>query len=188
MSDELKGQLMFAIFTAEESGKTKYVKAEHIIEKMRAKYGGYWSAVAAESSGSYFYIRPAPGHLAIFDYDGERWHVYEHDCSNQLYTSYTGGHESVTSYALPTVTFRTETEMNSTMKEQLLFAIYTAENGNIVGQAKVDHIGRKMENVYGGTWSVLSRTSGYSRLRRQSPYYAWFDYEGKQWFVYKNRC
>lgn len=185
MSNELKEQMMFAIFTAEAS---EIDTTEQITLKMQEKYGGLWSAVAANRRGLYLYIQPAPGHLAVFDYDGKRWYVYEHDCSNQLYTLDTG-RELVSSYALRAVDFRSNTRMNSTIKEQLLFALFTAETGNKVGQAEVDHIGRKMETVYGSHWSVWSYAgNGIGWSWNERPFYATFDYQAKFWVVFKNAC
>lgn len=184
MSEELIEQVMFALFTAEASSKVTNDVAAHIAKMMTKKYGGNWSVAAASETGSYMYIRPANGHLAVFIYDVKRWYVYKHDSSNISPT--TTPDEHCAASALPALTFRSVTEMSSAMKEQLLFAIFTAEIRNIVGQARVDHIGTKMEKSYGGTWSVWSYTNGGGLCDRLSPNYAVFDYEGKLWTVGKN--
>lgn len=86
MNEELKEQLMFAIFTAEAEGKTGIDKAFHIKNELRRKYGGSWTAIDKNEYSSY--IEPAYGRLAVFDYEGKRWSVYEHDCACKLQADY----------------------------------------------------------------------------------------------------
>ena len=79
------------------------------------------------------------------------------------------------------------TDKDDETKEQLLFAISTAENIN--GQSKVDYIGKKMESFYGGSWSVHSYTGQRdSWVWLTTGFYASFKYDGKEWFVYRNKC
>lgn len=185
MSEGMKEQLMLEMSAAEAMGKSGSDKANYITDKMREKHGGYWAAVAVRISESYLYIRPVAGHLALFDYDGLRWHVYKPEDCQKVHLG--DPDNSVSRYPLPQVKFRPSSEMTRTMEERLMFAIFSVENGNLVGQAKVDHIGIRMESIYGGTWSVWSYKIGTrSSIWYRPPNYAAFDYDGKLWLVYKN--
>ena len=73
-------------------------------------------------------------------------------------------------------------------KEKLLFAIFTAENNNINGQAKVDYIGKKMESDSGGSWSVHSYIGQKFSVWDAVTFLARFTYDGKEWIVYQNEC
>ena len=124
--------------------------------------------------------------LAVFDYGGKRWNVYQHACNKAM-----AGIES-SNYALPNVEFIGRKKEQKEVKEQILLAVFTAENNGITGYKKLIHIATHMESAYGGDWSVHV-DSGISTLVSQfdpesTDYYVSFDYEGKWWRVYKNRC
>lgn len=187
MSDEQKDKLMVAILNAETNCKTGNEKAGHITKKMSEKNGGHWSAFGVDEVGLYVYIRSDLGQSAIFDYDGKRWYVFRHDPTNQAITQ-SNKPGDIKTNMLPKISFAAVTEMDFKIKEQLLFAIYTAEKNKFVGQSKLCYVGKKMENMYGGTWTIIVYNgAGHWSLCGQTSYYAVFEHEGKHWIVYKNR-
>lgn len=187
MSEEVKEQLMLAVFTAEAMGKTGNNKATHITDKLRSLYGGHWSVVAADKDTYETYFKAKSEKLAVFDYDEKRWNVYEHAHSSLLPGSRLVKPKE---YVSPTVVFYEGTTANSEVKEQLLFAIFTAEKSAITGYEKLKHVAIKMESVCGGDWSlhVADSDSLIGCVGKEPGSLALFDYEGKVWTMYKNKC
>ena len=191
MNKELKDELT-GIFMAEPNEAIGWRTADNIGNGMRLKYGGYWTAFAGNISNYISYNRPASGRLAVLDFDEKRWNVYEHDCSKNYeipiskYSEFSEHRDF--SYALPSLEF-TWTGMDAKKQKQLIFAIFSAENEEKVGQAKIDHIGKEMETFYGGTWSVHSFVGDkYGYYWGDFQHFADFKYDNKRWIVYKNGC
>lgn len=187
MNEEVKEQLILAIFTAEAMGKTGNKKATHITNKLRSLYGGHWSVVAADKDIYETYFKAKSEKLAVFDYDKKRWNAYEH-----AHSSLVPGSRLVKpkEYVSPSVVFYEGTTMNSEVKEQLLFVIFTAEKSAITGYEKLKYIAIKMESVCGGNWSVhvADSDSLIGCVGKEPASFALFDYEGNMWTVYKNKC
>lgn len=181
MSEEAKQRLTFAILTAEvdsdleddQRGQMKYIK-----DKLHSFYGGYWSLWTANNDEYEAYFKS--DNLAVFDYGGKRWNVYEHACNKHI-----------ESYALPNVKFILRKLESKELKEQVLLAIFTAENDGITGHELLKHVATHMESVYGGDWSVHVVVS-HGRVNHDYDllykYHAFFRYEEKTWYLYKNAC
>lgn len=77
--------------------------------------------------------------------------------------------------------------MDSEKKDQVLFALFSAESRGLTGSAKASHVVAKMRSVYGGYWSAWAYDSGFGSYYSEPGYYALFKYEGNIWIVYKHR-
>lgn len=77
MSQSVKDQVIFAIFSAEARGLTGKDKARSIRENMREKYGGYWNVAFGDPKMFGHSIYKTAGHLGNFLYEGLEWLVWE---------------------------------------------------------------------------------------------------------------
>ena len=189
MNEEMKDTLLFSLFAAEANKISTSGKISHIMDHIRTKYGGYWTVHYLGNRNGYVYINSAYGRQAIFDYDKQRWTVFGHNCSSayQIYARLLLENPIITEYMENSIEFNNWTALNETMKTDLLHALFIAENGNIIGQKKVNLIGKRMESVYGGSWSVFA-PNGKSNWGFKEPFRGQFNYEGHWWIIYKNLC
>ena len=74
--------------------------------------------------------------------------------------------------------------MDSEKKDQVLFALFSAESKGLTDAQKATHV-VKMRSLYGGYWSAFAPDS--SAVYSETGYYDNFKYEGKFWNVYKHR-
>lgn len=97
----------------------------------------------------------------------------------------------ITSYSLPTVVFGPRTEMNETVKENLLYSVFVAEREyNVTMNYKLKQVANRMESFYGGDWSlhmgrktIIGGTQAF-----ELGYFAEFTFNGYSWIIYKNKC
>ena len=73
--------------------------------------------------------------------------------------------------------------MNEEKKEQVLFAIFSAESKGLEGFEKAGHIVRKLETLYGGKWIVA--IGGVAKFYAELGFLAFFTYEENTWIVGK---
>lgn len=187
MAELMKDKLIYSIVTAESIGKIRDQKARYVSDQMRLNYGGHWSVWGNGDSGYLRYIRPVVGRLAVFDYNGQRWNVYDTDCSKSIKNN-SNDRRGVS--GRPDIVFDDgHMNMEQRQKDTIVDAITEAENLNIVGQDKADHIGERMERDYGSTWSIHAYVrDGVDIMWYESPSYAVLKYQGKSWYVYMNDC
>ena len=78
MSNEMKDQLKFAIFSAETQRLDGQHKLNHIIQKMKAKYGGNWAGFYCGGWSESAFLIPNNGESASFNYDGKNWVIFKY--------------------------------------------------------------------------------------------------------------
>lgn len=196
MRKEMKDNLLFAIFTGENENKPGNDMAKHIANKMRTVYGGYWSVFASYNDlGNKF--NWLEGNYAAFNYANDyEWHVYKTNCGSSDVSTMANDPVGF-SYSL--TDFDSSTTMNSSVKNNLQFAIWASEVSDLGHQETVDRIYEIMERVYGGGWSVHFNVYSNRQSRQASShfssipgYYARFTSNGTnsagEFFVSKQMC
>ena len=72
--------------------------------------------------------------------------------------------------------------MSNEMKDHLRFAITSAETQGLNYVDKVEYIRNKMQEIYGGSWTVNGSGNG----KIKSGTYAYFVYDNKKWIIFEN--
>ena len=96
---------------------------------------------------------------------------------------------SISKRKVPDVKWDTTTDMDEERKNQVLFAIFTAEVKGFEGGAKNVHIRDELRRVYGGQW-VVSRIKnpgegGNVQFNAEPGFLVAFSYEGYFWQIGK---
>ena len=78
--------------------------------------------------------------------------------------------------------------MNEEKKNNLIFAIFTAENEKKTGNDMAQDIAMRMQTVYGGYWSVFTPYYGSNKFDWTKGSFADFLYEERSWNVYQHDC
>ena len=77
--------------------------------------------------------------------------------------------------------------MSEEWKDNIRAAIFVAESKGLEGQSRMWKIKNWMENLYGKYFTVISADSNCNLLTAfsYSDHKAYFNYDGKQWIIYK---
>lgn len=149
MSQEKRENVFSAIISGEAEGKSGNEMARYITEKMRTIYGGYWSMYGSQED-DYQSINYEKGNYAKVRYNSKMYHVYKNSCGSSIFAIERPSDIDGTKYE-SSVSFDSSTTMESKLKDDMISAFKVAEAAI---KNKPNFIGEKMQEKYGGSWSV----------------------------------
>lgn len=94
---------------------------------------------------------------------------------------------SSVSYAVPTIQWQSDTEMDSEKKDQILFALFSAESKGLTGRDKLIYVINNMISLHGKHWSGFTNgNTDFDYIASNVESLAKFKYEEKLWVIFQH--